>query len=287
MKILVTGSKGFIGQNMVLALRAAGHEVDEFDIIDHTEHYERLGYLYMPHVKGYDWVIHHGAISSTTEQDVDKVLKHNTEYSIALLNHCDLHGVNFQYSSSASVYGLNTDFKEDAPKDLRSPYAWSKYLFDRHVASKYPIVFPGRDFNGNLFRKEIAVQGFRYFNVYGPHEDHKGNMASPYHKFTREALEKGTVTIFEDSYNYRRDFVPVELVVSTHMKFFNVKETGVWNVGTGAAKSFATVAREIATKHNAQIKYIPMPENLKQHYQVYTQSDNTKINRTLHAAGLS
>jgi ADP-L-glycero-D-manno-heptose 6-epimerase len=180
---------------------------------------------------------------------------------------CQLNGVNLQYASSASVYGLGNNFKEDAPLSPQSPYAWSKYLFDRHILStKFD---------------NIVVQGFRYFNVYGPYEDHKGDQASPYHKFEKQAKETGVIKLFEGSENYLRDFVPVEHVINIHKKFFNVKETGIWNLGTGRATSFESVARMIADKYNARIEYIPMPDNVAKQYQKFTQADMTKLTRSL------
>lgn len=254
MKILITGYKGFIGQNMVNAL--SGHELTLHEWGDN-----------FPEVKGHDWVIHLGAISSTTETDVEKVMTQNYDFSKKIIYDCLAHRVNLQYSSSASVYGLNRDFREDAPLNPMSPYAWSKYLFDRFVQN--------HDWTG------IRVQGFRYFNVYGPHEDHKGNQASPYYKFEKQAKETGVIKLFEDSDNYLRDFVPVETVVNTHKQFFNVAETGVWNIGTGQATSFKSVARAIAVKYDAKLEYIPMPQEVKNQYQKYTCADITKLKKSL------
>ena len=254
MRILVTGYKGFIGQNLVEALSNKA-DLSLYDIGEP-----------LPLIEGHDWVIHLGAISSTTETDVEKVLTQNYEFTTWLINNCEAYNVNLQYSSSASVYGLNTNFAEDAPCNPLSPYAWSKYLFDRYVKK---------------YNWDITVQGFRYFNVYGPYEDHKGNQASPYYKFTKQAKETGVIKLFENSDKYLRDFVPVETVVDTHIKFLDVKESGVWNVGTGKAKSFQTVAEEIAAKYNAKLEYIAMPDNLKLQYQAYTQADVTKLNNTL------
>jgi ADP-L-glycero-D-manno-heptose 6-epimerase len=163
------------------------------------------------------------------------------------------------------VYGQNSSFVEDGPANPQSPYAWSKYLFDRHVKI-------------NRFDK-IVVQGFRYFNVYGPHEDHKNDQASPYYKFEKQAQETGVIKLFEGSENYLRDFVPVETVVDVHEKFLNVKESGVWNIGTGKPRSFLDVANEIAKKYNAKIEYIPIPDNLTNQYQKYTCADLTKLRK--------
>ena len=253
MKILVTGHKGFIGQNMVNALKDE-HTITTYEIGDEP-----------PEFEGLDWVIHLGAISNTTERNVEKIMRYNHDVSCMMLVACQVNKVNLQYASSDSVYGMHTNFVEDGPVDPRSPYAWTKYLFDRSVSTQ--------QFDG------IRVQGFRYFNVHGPHEDHKGDQASPYHKFEKQAKETGVIKLFEGSENYLRDFVPVETVIDIHKKFFNVNETGLWNVGTGQATSFETVARTIADKYNARIEYIPMPEDVKAQYQKYTCADVTKLRK--------
>jgi len=257
MKILITGYKGFIGQNMVNALKDE-HELSFYDWGDEP-----------PEVEGLDWCIHLGAITSTTETDVEKVMKQNHDFSCIMLMACQINKVNLQYASSASVYGLNKEFKEDSPVDPKTPYAWSKYLFDRHVEA-----------NKTHF-ENIRVQGFRYFNVYGPHEDHKGNQASPYHKFEKQAKETGIIKLFEGSENFYRDFVHVDEVINIHKRFFDIPVSGIYNVGTGLATSFENVARMIADKYNARVEYIPMPENLKHQYQTYTKADMTKTVRTI------
>lgn len=252
MKILITGHKGFIGQNMVHALE--GHELTFYEWGDAT-----------PVFNGLNWIIHLGAISATTERDVEKVMKQNYDFSCWLLQECVLWKINLQYASSASVYGLTDNFTETAPVSPQSPYAWSKYLFDRHVKQQCT--------------DDIIVQGFRYFNVHGPHEDHKGTQASPQHQFTQQAIHNGVIKLFENSDQYRRDFVPVETVVDVHKTFFDVAESGVWNVGTGIATSFEAVAQYIALKHSAVIQYIPMPATLKSQYQSYTCADLTNLKK--------
>jgi len=251
MKILLTGYKGFIGQNMLNALK------HEHDLV-----------LYnwgqpLPDFEGLDWCIHLGAISSTTETDVEKILKQNYDFTCMLLVACQMAKVNLQYASSASVYGQLEEFREDGPISPQSPYAWSKYLFDRVSA-------------GQQYR-DIVVQGFRYFNVYGPGEDHKGSQASPFYKFEKQAKETGVIRLFEGSENFHRDFIHVDKLIDIHKKFFTVKESGIWNVGTGKTQSFEQVAREIADKYEAVIEYIPMPENVKKQYQRYTCADTTRL----------
>ena len=253
MKILLTGHKGFIGSNMLKALK--DHEVTTFEWGDT-----------LPEVKGHDWVIHMGAISSTTERDIEKIMHQNVDFSAWLLNQCIKHNVNFQFSSSASIYGLRKEnFSEDQPVDPRHPYAWTKYLFERHAMT--------------INTDNIRVQCFRYFNVYGEGEDHKGDQASPYHKFKKQYEETGKIKLFENSANYLRDFIPVDQVCKTHIDFFNVDESGVFNVGTGTAKSFLDVALSIAPLHC--IEYIPMTDNLKDGYQQYTCADMSKTNDSL------
>jgi ADP-L-glycero-D-manno-heptose 6-epimerase len=255
MKILLTGHQGFIGSNMLQTLINQGHDVDTFE----------WGDLYSG-VLEYDWVVHLGAISSTTERDINKVLTQNYDFTCRLFDDCRTFGVNLQYSSSASVYGLGSVFSEDAPPDPRSPYAWSKYLVERYHAQHQ---------GGNI------VQGFRYFNVYGPGEDHKGDQASPYHKFEQQAKHTGIIKLFENSDQFLRDFVPVQSIVDAHLKFFDVEQSGVWNVGSGRATSFESVARMIADQYNARVEYVPMPDNLVNSYQRYTCADMTKFNNTI------
>lgn len=256
MKILITGYKGFIGQNMVNALKD-DHELTFFEWEDH-----------LPDLTGHDWCIHLGAITSTAETDIDKVLRQNYDFSRHLLNKCNEAGVNLQYASSAGIYGNNVPCSENNAPCPLTPYAWSKYLFERYVE--------------NLRHTwKIKVQGFRYFNVYGPLEDHKGDQASPYHKFEKQAKETGVIKLFEGSKNLFRDFVHVDRVIEVHKQFFNIDKSGIWNLGTGSAKSFYSVAQEIADKYNAKIEYIPMPTIMAPRYQRYTQADLTILNKTL------
>ena len=254
MKILVTGYKGFIGQNMVNALK----DEHELSLYEWGESVLDLNNI--------QWVVHLGAISSTTETDVEKVLTQNLDFSIFLHKHCAEHGINFQYSSSASVYGLGSVFSEDAQPDPRNAYAWSKYLFERYVTHN---------------PSPSLVQGFRYFNVYGPHEDHKGKQSSPFYQFAEQAKSIGKIQLFENSENHLRDFVHVDHIVNTHKKFFNVGESGLWNVGTGNTMSFLDVAEHTQSLYGGELEFIPMPTQLLGKYQSYTKSDNTKINECL------
>ena len=252
MKILLTGYKGFIGSHMFRALEAHGHHVSVYD----------WGEI-LPSVMEQDWVIHMGAISSTTERNIEKVMQQNVDFTQQLYQACHTFGVNFQYASSASVYGLVSTFREDAELDPRTPYAWSKYLTERYI-QRHPM--------------GPRAQIFRYFNVYGPEgEEHKGSQASPYAQFKRQAKETGRIQVFEGSDRFLRDFVPVSKIVDTHLKFLTVKESGIWNVGTGQPRSFMAVAEEFGVP----IETVPMPNIFKDSYQKYTCADMTRYNTTL------
>ena len=258
MRILVTGNQGFIGKNVASYLQQQGHEVEGWEW--------EPGVL--PHTEGYDWCIHLGAISSTTYTDVNQILEQNFEFSVRLAQICENFGTNLQYASSASVYGPTDHFTEDGPLLPQSPYAWSKYLFDRFI-------------NQYISEFQIKIQGFRYFNVYGPGEESKGNQASPYTKFTQQAKVDSVVTLFEGSESYKRDFVCVDDICRLHEKMFDVDQSGIFNVGTGTSTSFETVADAIAKKYNAGIHYIPMPDNIKAQYQKFTCADLTKLNNAV------
>lgn len=254
MRILLTGYKGFIGSNLYRAF---------------PSNYEIVGYDWkeeLPEVSNFDWVIHLGAISSTTETNVEKIMEQNYDFSVNLFEECVFAGVNMQYASSASVYGLRTDFREDAPVDPRTPYAWSKYLFERYAAKYKP--------------KGVTVQGFRYFNVYGPGEEHKGSQASPFTKFEIQKQKDGYITLFEQSDKYKRDFIHVNNVVDYHLRFLKIGESGVWNIGSGRTMSFRDVANLVGGDAGEK-REIPIPDNIRPYYQEYTCADMTKTRKTL------
>ena len=189
MKVLVTGSDGFIGKNLVKSLKKDDIEVVEYPLMGN-----------MPDLDGVDKVVHLGAISSTTEKKVNMIMDYNYDFSYKLLMHCVDKQVDFAYASSASVYGapINFDdvmhemfsasdtapFAEDQDLFPQSPYAWSKYMFDRLTLKTL-----------DSHKLPIKVQGFRYFNVFGPHEEHKGDQASVISKWT----ENEKITLFQGS----------------------------------------------------------------------------------------
>jgi ADP-L-glycero-D-manno-heptose 6-epimerase len=259
MKILLTGHKGFIGSNMLPFLERE-YDVDTFDWDD--------GY---PKVKKYDWVIHLGAISSTTETNVEKIMLQNFDFSVELYKDCRHHQVNFQFASSASIYGLKQSFNEDDPVDPRTPYSWSKYMFEKYVMEH---------------KQTATVQLFRYFNVYGPNEEHKGSQASPYCQFEKQAKETGVIKVFENSEKYKRDFIHVSQIITFHKLFMQKDVSGIFNLGNGSTRSFMDVAEQVARLYDAKIETIPMPENLKHSYQEYTCADMKKTWKVLESEEL-
>jgi ADP-L-glycero-D-manno-heptose 6-epimerase len=250
MKLLITGSKGFIGSNLIKYL--SKNQITGYDILDGYKRPKELD------VGKYDWVLHIGAISSTTETDIQKVMDLNVSWPIELFEECIEHDTNFQWSSSASVYGKISNFKETCKTDPQNLYARSKVLLEEYIKNRNaPVIW----------------QGFRYFNVYGSGEDHKGTQASPQTQFTRQAKETRVIKIFEGSENFIRDFVPVKTICSYHEKFLSTNISGIFNIGTGNTKSFLQVAEEVASLYNAKLKTIPFPSHLLYHYQTYTCAD--------------
>ena len=251
MAILITGHRGFIGQNMMKALgpRAVGHEWGDGE----------------PNLDGIERVIHLGAISSTACRDWDALLEQNVVSSVRLLSACDERGIPIQIASSAAVYGRKAStFVETDKPNPRNPYALSKFIVEKYV-ERHAWTMP--------------VQLFRYFNVYGPHEGHK-DQPSPHSLFRRQAAS-GVIEVFEGSENFCRDFVPVETVIDIHLRFFDLSCSGVYNVGTGATSSFMDVARQVASETGAEIKEVPMPAQLRRNYQPYTRADMTKTRSAL------
>jgi ADP-L-glycero-D-manno-heptose 6-epimerase len=261
-RVFITGVEGFIGQNFIRLL-PDGWIVSSYDLIDNPSLRPRD-----LDIEGNDWVIHLGALSSTTETDAKRVMDLNLAWSIELAEECEKYGVNLQWSSSASVYGNKYRCPMHEKLEVRplNLYAHSKYFFEEYMKSRNP---------------KIVWQGFRYFNVYGQHEDHKGSQASPYSQFARQARETGVIRVFENSEKYKRDFIHVDAVINYHLRMLNVNESGLFNLGSGSPRSFLDVARDIALIYDARIEEIPFPEHLLNHYQEYTHADMYKLNMLL------
>jgi ADP-L-glycero-D-manno-heptose 6-epimerase len=264
MRVFITGSDGFIGKNLLKRI-PLDWEIGIFDIRNNpTTRPSNLQY----DIASSDWVIHLGAISSTTETNIQKLMDWNLAWSIELFEQCEKHNTNLQFASSASVYGQrdHTPFKEDDPVSPLNNYAVSKFLFEQYL---------------NTRKTSITWHALRFFNVYGPYEEHKGNQASPYTQFKNQAITSGSIKVFEGSQDVYRDFIDVSEVNNIQLQMLNIRESGVWNVGTGKPKSFLQVAEEVSAVYNVPIVEIPFPEHLKLHYQYYTCADTTKLTATL------
>ncbi len=304
MYFLVTGAAGFIGSNLVKALNQRGEtniitvdnlkNADKFrnlvgcEIADYLDKEEFLDKLRDGYFDGLlAAVLHQGACSDTMESDGRYMMENNYRYSLDLLNYCQNEEVPFLYASSASVYGAGPVFNEN--REHESPlnvYAYSKFLFDQVVRRR-------------MDRLTAQVVGLRYFNVYGPHEQHKGRMASVAFHFFSQYRAEGYVKLFEGCDGYEnggqlRDFVSVEDVAKVNMHFLDYPDqSGIFNLGTGRAQSFNDVA--VATvnalraaqgeavltleemRSRELIRYIPFPDALKGKYQSYTQADMHKL----------
>jgi ADP-L-glycero-D-manno-heptose 6-epimerase len=258
MRILVTGHEGFIGKNLLAWLnQEEGWHIDGYE----WHPTER------PDVANYDWVIHLGAIADMSCTDVEAIMTQNLEFSQWLFNECNYHGVHLQYASSSSVYGNTKDFSEYAPCHPQTPYAWSKFLFDRWV------------FQQDI---KIYVQGFRYFNVYGRYNHLRGKRANAITKWREQARKEGKITVWENAEHIYRDWTHVQDVCRLHIDFIKtVNGSGIWNCGAGLAHSFLDIAEEIAEQENVPIEFIPMPVEERTRMRVKTKADLTHLKATV------
>ena len=308
MYTIVTGAAGFIGANIVKALNERGESniiavdnltrADKFrnlvdcEIADYLDKEDFLDRLLAGDFDGdVKAIFHEGACSDTMETDGRYMMENNFRYSQDILDWCLDQEVQFLYASSAATYGGSSEFREE--RSLESPlnvYGYSKFLFDQIVRQR-------------LSEAKSQVVGFRYFNVYGPRESHKGRMASvAFHHFNQFRAE-GKVKLFEGCDGYgngeqKRDFVYVGDVAKVNLFFLDhPDQSGIFNVGTGRAQSFNELAAANVNSCRALqgkpaealdallkqglIEYIPFPEALKGKYQSFTQADLAK----LHQAG--
>ena len=287
--LIVTGGAGFIGSNLVKMLIDRGYDnivvvddledghkfvnISDLPIADYLDKDEFLERMEEPaFVKGLKGVLHQGACSTTTEWDGRYMMKNNYGYSQTLLHHCLEHAVPYIYASSAAVYGASKAFAEEpANENPLNVYGYSKLQFDRYVRRVVPT-------------PPSQVVGLRYFNVYGPREQHKGSMASVAFHFNNQLLENNEVQLFEGSDGYgdgeqERDFVYVDDVCAVNIWFLeNPGASGIFNCGTGRAQTFNDVANAVIGFHGTgKIKYVLFPPHLKGAYQSYTEADLAQL----------
>ena len=303
--IVVTGGAGFIGANLVKALNARGRNdvlvVDDLsdgtkfvnladcalgDYLDKDDFLRRI----QAQMHGEDGglppieaIFHEGACSDTTEWNGKYMLENNFEYSKILLHYCQKRGIPFLYASSAATYGGSEVFVE-APEHEKplNVYGYSKLLFDQYVRARW------KTFNSQ-------VVGFRYFNVYGPREQHKGKMASvAYHHHT-QVRQGQNPRLFGawDGYDagmQSRDFIYVGDVVDVNLWFLDHPEqSGIFNLGTGRAEPFKAIAETVIDYYGKQgieadIEYIDFPDELKGRYQSYTRADISRLRQAGYSA---
>lgn len=295
--IVVTGAAGFIGSNIIKGLNAEGiTEILAVDDLTDGHKFRNLAncqysdYMdfedFIAKIKTNDdfakpikAIFHEGACSDTTEWDGRYMMRNNYEYTKTLFHYCLNHEIQFLYASSAAVYGGSQIFKEtDMDQIPLNVYGYSKWKFDQYMLQY-------------LHDAKSQIAAFRYFNVYGPQEQHKGRMASVAFHFMNQLVDTGTVRLFEGSHGYgngehRRDFVSVDDIVKINLWFFkNPGKSGIFNVGTGGSRPFNDIAKTLIQLHGeGRIEYIPFPEDLKKAYQAFTQADITALRQAGYTA---
>ncbi len=284
--IIVTGGAGFIGSNIVKTLNERGRtdivvvdnlksgikfkniaDCEIMDYLDKDDFIQRIkdNKKFSEKVEA---IFHEGACSSTTEWDGKFMMENNYEYSKHILHYCIEHNISYLYASSASVYGSGTVFKEQ--RDHEEPlnvYGYSKFLFDQYVR-RY------------LGKTKNQIVGFRYFNVYGPREQHKGTMSSVAFHVNNQIKDNDVAKLFEGYEGYgngeqSRDFVYVADAVKVNLWFMdNPDKSGIFNLGTGNSQPFNDIANAVIKYHaKGKVEYIPFPDHLKGVYQSFTEAD--------------
>ena len=313
-RIVVTGAAGFIGSNIVKGLNARGitdiiavddlTQGDKFrnlvdlkiaDYVDAATFYELFAHGSFGQIEA---VFHEGACSDTMESNGKYMMDNNYTLSCGLFQACQKRGARLLYASSAATYGGADTFREEpACERPLNVYGYSKLLFDQRMRRDC-----GADFQRSIAGKTSQVVGFRYFNVYGPREQHKGRMASvAFHQFQQFALG-GKVKLFADYGGYgagaqMRDFVFIDDVVAVNLWFFDHPGvSGIFNLGTGRAQPFNDVAASVVNAMRALrseavlplealvstglIEYVAFPDALRGKYQCYTQADLSALRAT-------
>lgn len=297
--IVITGGAGFIGSNLAAALDARGGEplvicdrlgngekwrnIARRELFDLVPPEDLLGWL-EAHAPQIHLIFHLGAISTTTERDADAIVANNFRLSRALWDWCGRRDIRFIYASSAAVYGDGAQGFDDDPASFAAmrplnPYGWSKLLFDR---------FALRAASGGA-RKPSQWAGLRFFNVYGPHEAHKDGQRSVVHQVWGQVKASGRCRLFRSHHpdyadgGQLRDFVSVEDCVDVLLWLHdNPGISGLFNLGTGKARSFADLAGAVfaALGREVAIDYVDTPDELRTQYQYFTEARMDRLRGT-------
>lgn len=289
--IIVTGGAGFIGSNIVKQLNERGRndilivddltdgsKIRNLQMLDYYDYVDCIDFDDAVANNNFDIgpievVFHQGACADTMNYDGRYMMHNNFEGTKNLFHYCQERRVPFIYASSASTYGHGKNGFTEKPEceEALNPYAYSKLFFDRYL----------RRFEKDL---QSQVVGLRYFNVFGPNENHKGNMASLVRQMFYKLRETGEITLFEGTDGYGdgeqvRDFIYVKDVVNVNFFFWEHPEiSGIFNCGTGEAKSFNRFMKAVIDYNGSgNLRYIPFPEVLKGKYQSFTEADTTKL----------
>jgi len=286
--IIVTGGAGFIGTNLVRSLLELDKQIliveeldkytkkfnniENLDILDCLDHNIFIKDLLSGKYKNkVDQIFHLGACSKTTEPDRDYIMDVNLNYSKKLLEYSANNNIDMIYASSASVYGDGTIFKEYSDNESSlNHYSESKLLFDNYVRE-------------NMTRIKSQIVGMRYFNVYGPYEQHKKVMSSVAYHFYNQFKQHGMLKLFRGSHGYdngeqRRDFVYVKDTIDVKLWFMQNNYSGIFNVATGKSRSFNDVAKSVINYFNSgYIEYINFPRGLEAQYQAFTEADMSNL----------
>jgi ADP-L-glycero-D-manno-heptose 6-epimerase len=296
MRIIVTGGAGFIGSAIVWRLNELGYDdILIVDRMDETDKWKNLAPLRFKDyidaddliddlgvLKDTTTIFHMGACSSTTETDADYMLRNNYQYTRDLADFAIASEMRFIYASSAATYGDGSAGMEDGTESLNglrplNVYGYSKHLFDKYAAR-----------NG-MFEK---IVGLKYFNVFGPNENHKGDMRSLVNKAFDQINATGKLQLFKSANpayadgEFGRDFVYVKDAVEMTLHFMEGKTGGLFNVGSGRMNTWNALADAIfkALDLPTNVEFIDMPVHLRDRYQYHTQADLTRIREAGYAA---
>lgn len=299
MRIIVTGGAGFIGSALVWRLNALGHEdilvVDRHDDTGKQKNLEPLRYSdfidaddfinRLDDFKEMDLILHMGACSSTTETDEAYMMRNNYQYTRDLADFAVANGIRFIYASSAATYGDGSAGMTDGTDgldDLRplNLYGLSKHLFDQYAA------------RSGMFDR---IVGLKYFNVFGPNENHKGDMRSLVNKAFDQISETGALQLFKSSNSdyadgeFGRDFIYIKDAVDMTLHFMQGTAGGLFNVGSGEMHTWNALADAIfrALGRERNVEFIDMPKNLRDRYQYHTQADLTGLRAVGYTADIT